>query len=344
MNKARSIKQNHPSDALPNFRNLGVTLRMLLLGNGLALLAALLQANDALDVLLRMMQIATLLTPVLLGSLVLLWLVQPWLDKLAYWQGVLAVNVLVGLFTLFTCLFAGGFFRPDSAGYFDTVRCVLLSVAMSSLLLMYFRLRARVLSRSLEDARLQVLRARIRPHFLYNTINTVLGIVRAQPRLAETALEDMADLFRMAMSDPQDQVALRGEISICKQYIALEKLRMGDRLRVDWLIQEMPEEALIPVLLLQPLLENAVYHGIEPLIEGGTILVSLKRQGGELQIVVENPVPVAELPHTGNQIALQNIRERLALLFDIEANYQVTHGHGFYRVEITLPYAKEVKK
>jgi two-component system sensor histidine kinase AlgZ len=344
MNKARSIKQNHPSDALPNFRNLGVTLRMLLLGNALALLAALLQANDTTDVLLRMMQIATMLTPVLLGSLVLLWLAQPALNKLAYWQGVLAVNALVGLFTLFTCLFAGEFFRPDSAGYFDTVRCVLLSVAMSSLLLMYFRLRARVLSRSLEDARLQVLRARIRPHFLYNTINTVLGIVRAQPRLAETALEDMADLFRMAMSDPQDQVALRGEISICKQYIALEKLRMGDRLCVDWQIQEMPEDALIPVLLLQPLLENAVYHGIEPLIEGGTILVSLKRQGGELQIVVENPVPVADLSHTGNQIALQNIRERLALLFDIEASYQVTRGHGFYRVEITLPYAKDVTK
>ena len=344
MNKARSIKQNHPSDALPNFRNLGVTLRMLLLGNALALLAALLQANDGMDVLLRMMQIATMLTPVLLGSLVLLWLAQPLLNKLAYWQAVLAVNALVGLFTLFTCLFAGEFFRPDSAGYFDTVRCVLLSVAMSSLLLMYFRLRARVLSRSLEDSRLQVLRARIRPHFLYNTINTVLGIVRAQPRLAETALEDMADLFRMAMSDPQEQVALRGEISICKQYIALEKLRMGDRLCVDWQIQEMPEDALIPVLLLQPLLENAVYHGIEPLIEGGTILVSLKRQGGELQIVVENPVPVADLSHTGNQIALQNIRERLALLFDIEANYQVTRGHGFYRVEITLPYAKDVTK
>ena len=87
-----------------------------------------------------------------------------------------------------------------------------------------------------------------------------------------------------------------------------------------------------------------MYHGIEPLIEGGTILVSLKRQGGELQIVVENPVPVADLSHTGNQIALQNIRERLALLFDIEANYQVTRGHGFYRVEITLPYAKDVTK
>jgi two-component system sensor histidine kinase AlgZ len=344
MNKSRSIKQIHPSDALPNFRNLGVTLRMLLLGNGLALLAALLQANDGMDVLPRMMQIATLLTPVLLGSLVLLWLVQPGLNKLAYWPGVLAVNALVALFTLLTCFFAGEYFRPDSSGYFDTVRCVLLSVAMCSLLLMYFRLRARVLSRSLEDARLQVLRARIRPHFLYNTINTVLGIVRAQPKLAETALEDMADLFRMAMSDPQDQVSLRQEISICKQYIALERLRMGERLKVDWQVREMPEDALIPVLLLQPLLENAVYHGIEPLIEGGTIQVLLTRHGEELQLVVENPVSVADLPRTGNQIALQNIRERLALLFDIEASYRVTHGPDLYRVEIILPYVKEASR
>jgi len=207
---------------------------------------------------------------------------------------------------------------------------------------MYFRWRSQVLSRALHEARLQVLRARIRPHFLFNTINAVLGIVRTQPRQAEAALQDMADLFRMAMSDAQDLVPLRQEIELSKQYIALEQLRMGERLRVDWQIQDMPDDAVIPPLLLQPLLENAVYHGIEPLPQGGSITVALHRSGDELRLRVENPrASNGAAPHAGNKMALQNIRERLALLFDVEARYKVESGKDFYRVEITLPYMKE---
>ncbi len=345
MNEARSIKQNPMPDALPNFRNLGVTLRILLLSNGFALIDAVMQARGWQDVPVQMMQITTLIAPVLLGSLLLLGLGQPWLNTLSYWRGVLAVNVMVGIMTLFTYYFGGDFYRPAVTGdrYFDVLRGVLLSATMCSLLLMYFRMRAQVLSRALEDARLQVLRARIRPHFLFNTINAVLGIVRTQPRKAETALEDMADLFRMAMSDAQDLVPLHQEVQLSRQYLALEQLRMGDRLSVDWQIQEMPGDALIPALLLQPLLENAVYHGIEPLIDGGCIHVLLRRNGGMLQIKVENPCPLRRdvRSHAGNRIALQNIRERLALLFDVEANYQVASGEDYYRVEITLPYLKE---
>lgn len=345
MNEARSIKQNPLPDALPNFRNLGVTLRILLLGNGMALIAAVLRANNLMDLLWQIMQIATVFTPVLLSSLLLLWLAQRWLSQLAYWQGVLAVNVAVGALTLLTYYFGGELFRFEISTdrYFDMLRCLFLSVATCSLMLIYFRLRSKVLSHALDDARLQVLRARIRPHFLYNTINAVLGIVRTRPRQAETALEDMADLFRMAMSDEQDLVPLNREIRLCKQYLALEQLRMGDRLSIDWQIQEMPNDGLIPALLLQPLLENAVYHGIEPLIQGGCIQVLLCRMGGSLQIVVENPCPLRKdvWSHAGNKIALQNIRERLALLFDAEASYQVTSGDNYYRVEISLPYIKE---
>ncbi|MFA6969828.1 MAG: histidine kinase [Gallionella sp.] len=345
MNKTRSIKQNYLSDALPNFRNLGVTLRLLLLVNGIAVMLAVLQANGWMDVLTQLMQIASLFTPVVLASLLLLWLGQPWLNKLAYWRGMLTVNIIVGALTLFIYYFGGEFYRPLQSGTLDfqLLRCVSLSVAMSSLLLMYLRLRTQVLSHALHDARLQVLRARIRPHFLYNTINAVLGIVRTQPKQAETALEDMADLFRMAMADEQDLVPLHREVQLCKQYLALEQLRMGSRLSVDWQIQDMPDDAQIPALLLQPLLENAVYHGIEPLIQGGCIHVVLCRNGSALQVVVDNPcAPLSDaLPHAGNKIALQNIRERLDLLFDVEASYQVTSGRDFYRVEITLPYMKE---
>jgi len=344
MNEARSIKQNPLPDALPNFRNLGVTLRILLLSNALALLAALLQARSWTDVLMQMIEIAALLTPLVLGGLLVLGMVQPWLHRLGYWRGVVVVNVVIAILTLVAYQFGGELYRPIARGnpLFELVRGILLSVAMSSLLLMYFRLRARILSFALEDAHLQVLRARIRPHFLFNTINAVLGIVRAEPKRAETALEDMADLFRMAMSEAQDMVPVQQEIELSKQYIALEKLRMGDRLSVDWQVQDMPVDALMPVLLLQPLLENAVYHGIESLVEGGCIQVLLRRQGGTVHIRIENPCPVLSCKaHDGNKIALKNIRERLALLFDAEASYQAFSGKGYYRVEISLPYVKE---
>ena len=221
------------------------------------------------------------------------------------------------------------------------MRYTLLGGLVSGILLMYFRWRSQVLSRALHEARLQVLRARIRPHFLFNTINAVLSIVRAQPRQAEAALQDMSDLFRMAMADTQDLVPLRQEIELGRQYITLEQLRMGERLQVEWQVAEVGG-ALIPPLLLQPLLENAVYHGIEPLPQGGSIRVELWRSGDELRLKVENPCPARDTaPHPGNRMALQNIRERLALLFDVEARYKVDSGKNFYRVEITLPYLKE---
>jgi len=343
MNRGRSIKQNTMNEALPNFRNLGITLRILLISNGMALLLALSQANDWAEVMRHMLQIATLLTPILLSTWMLLWVMQPWLVQLSYWYGVLAVNVVVAAVTLFICYFGGELFNPldSDNSSFSLARNMLLGVVVSSVLLTYFRLRTLALSSSVHDARLQVLRARIRPHFLFNTINAVLGIVRTQPKQAETALEDMADLFRMAMSDARDLVPLQKEVQLSRQYIALEQMRMGERLQVDWQLQDLPEDALIPQLLLQPLLENAVYHGIEPLHQGGNINVKLSRNGEELRLVVKNPcLPSGEWSHRGNKVALQNIRERLHLLFDAEAHYQVERGKDFYRVEISLPYLR----
>jgi len=341
MIKARSIKQNNATDALPNFRNLGITLRILLISNGMALLLALSQASGWADVPQRMMQVVMLLTPILLASLLLLWVAQPWLDRLEYRRGVFAVTLLVALLTFAIYFLVGQLYRPligDDAN-FAAVQYVILSMTVSGILLVYFRLRTLALSHGLHDARLQMLRARIRPHFLFNTINAVLGIVRTQPRRAETALEDMADLFRMAMSDARDLVPLQKEILLSEQYVALEKMRMGERLQVDWQMQNLPEDALIPQLLLQPLLENAVYHGIEPLPQGGTIKVTLLRNGDELKLKVENPcLRRSEGKHRGNKVALGNIRERLDLLFDVEARYQVETGKDFYRVEIALPY------
>ena len=340
MNEARSIKQNTRADGLPNFRNLGITLRILLINIGLALTLALLLANSWADVPDNVIQIAALQTPIILSSLLLLWAMQPWLSRLSYWRGTLVVNVIVMSVTLVIYSIGKDLFRPmGSEPYFDVVRYALLSLIVCAILLMYFRLRTQVLSHALLDARLQVLRARIRPHFLFNTINAVLGIVRAQPKQAEAALEDMSDLFRMAMADVQDLAPLGLEIKLCKQYLALEQLRMGERLSIDWQLKDVPDDALIPPLLLQPLLENAVYHGIEPLSQGGCINITLEMSDKRMHIRVENPCVLRrEGAHKGNKRALGNIRERLELLFDVEAHYQVEVGKDFYRVEIAFPY------
>ncbi len=346
VHKALSIRQNTRQDGLPNFHNLGTLLRILIISNGMALLQAIQLADGWTEVGQNMMQINTLLTPVLLSSLLLLWLAQPWLNRISYRRGAWAVTAMVAILTVSIYYFGGELYRPPEHvdSYFDFMRCGLLSAVMCGVLLFYFRVRSRVLSRALSDARLQVLRARIRP-ILFNTINAVLAIVRAQPKQAEAALEDMADLFRMAMSDAQDLVPLGQEIQLSKQYLALEQLRMGDRLQADWQIHDVPDDVLIPPLLLQPLLENAVYHGIEPLSEGGRINVELKRSGDQLHLMVENPCPArADESRHGNMVALRNIRERLALLFDVEASYKVEGGHDFYRVEIVFPYVSRAKE
>ena len=342
MPKVQSINQNLLPDALPNFRNLGATLRIVLLVNGVALLFAMAQASSLQNIVHRFIDDSAFIQPVILTSLLLLYILNGVLARLAYWRGVAAVILLVVMTTL-TIAYLGGDLYASlfEITAFNAWRSALLGGILAALLLIYFRLRAMSLSTALHDARLQALQARIRPHFLFNSINAVLSIVRADPKRAETALEDMADLFRMAMADSQKMVLLRREIEISRQYLSLEKLRLGERLQENWQIDEALNDAIVPPLILQPLLENAVYHGIEPLSEGGLIEVKLQRVGGELHLHVRNPCPGTCGLHKGNKMALENIRERLALQFDVEAKYTVESGTDFYQVHIQLPYLKE---
>ena len=338
------INQNTSSDALPNFRSVGVALRALLIVNAVALLESFFLAASWRDIAQNMVYFSALLQPVLLLSLVLLYLLNGKLARLTYTQGFGAVVLLVMLVTLAVYHLGGALYASTTtAGFFPSLRNALVSAALAALLLVYFKSRAQVLSPALHQARLQALQARIRPHFLFNTINAVLGIVRSDPKRAETALEDMADLFRMAMANNSDLVPLRQEISLAKQYLALEQLRLGERLQLNWQLRDLPDDVLIPPLILQPLLENAVYHGIEPLTAGGTIDINLYRNGKVIHIEVRNPSQTQGHRHAGNKIALTNIRERLALQFDLEAHYDVDAGKDFYNVRIMLPYSREGK-
>ncbi len=346
MNMTRSINQNIPANLLPNFRNLGTVLRIVLLVNAIALFVELTQATSIAGLLQQLLYGSALLQPALLTSLLVLYALNQLFARVGYWQSVAAIVSIIALVTVGLDLMGGELFASQNdIGSFRYVRHLLESTIVTLLLLSYFRRRALALSPAKHEARLQALQARIRPHFLFNSINAVLGIVRADPKRAETALEDMADLFRMAMNEPHELVKLDQEIQLARQYLALEQLRMGGRLQVQWHTENMPGDALIPPLVLQPLLENAVYHGIEPMTEGGIIEVRIYREGKELHLQVSNPVSASASPNTnGNKMALSNIRERLSLLFDVEADYRAERGADYYRVHILIPYMEEIAR
>jgi two-component system sensor histidine kinase AlgZ len=333
-----SIKQNPPSFpvTLPDFRNLGFTLRILVLTNLMGLSAAILRSESLAGTWGELLSISTLLQPVLLASLLALYALNAQLNRLPYWLGVLAVIALELAIATLAWSFIRQLFEQQNNP--DLVRCWLLTLMSSATLLAYFNLRSRALSPALAEARLQALQARIRPHFLFNSINAVLSLIRDDPRRAETALEDMADLFRVLMADNRQLVPLESEIALCRQYLDLEKLRLGDRLQIIWHIDNMPTDALMPPLVLQPLLENAVYHGIEPSGEGGEIIINIYLARDQVQVFLTNPYRKDGGHHAGNKMALTNIRERLALHFDYEASLNASVSEDSYQVHIIFPY------
>jgi two-component system sensor histidine kinase AlgZ len=260
---------------------------------------------------------------------------SPWLQRQSYRRGCVWVLLLVWLaVTLVWRQRDGVQVQPDRY-----LALLLLSGGVSWLLLEYFRLRQRALSPLLTEARLQALQARIRPHFLFNSINAVLSLIRSEPLRAERGLEDLADLFRVFMADNVALSTLQREVALTRQYLALEALRLGERLVVLWHTDNMPANAYVPPLVLQPLVENAVYHGIEPRSAPGQIEIHLYRSGAWLHVVVKNPYqPHGGDHHAGNKMAMGNIRERLNLHFDTRAQLATRVGADYYQVHITLPY------
>ena len=336
-----SIKQNQSGQTLPDFRNFGVMLRILLGVNLLALAAALVQSGGVSDWIARYVDMAAWVQPLLLFNLALLALLSKLLKQTQVWVGQLIV-VLLAVFSSTQLLNFWGFMGADESGWSRLLRAALLGGLAAGTMLFYFALRNRAFSPAVAEARLQALTARIRPHFLFNSLNAVLSLIRSEPKRAETALEELAELFRALMRDHRDLLPLADEIALCRQYLDLEKLRLGERLNVEWGVLDIPEDLKVPPLLLQPLLENAVYYGIEPSNEPGTVRIRFARKGNELHIGLANPCVAGSPASGGNHMAIANIRERLALYYDLEARLETDEvelksGRREYRVRIVLP-------
>lgn len=220
-----------------------------------------------------------------------------------------------------------------------------IALIVTALLLRYFfvthqwqkHVRAEALSR------IQALQARIRPHFLFNSMNTIAALTRSDPKRAEEAVEDLADLFRATLRDSHSPLRLKEELELTRIYQRIEALRLGQRLAVRWDVGELPMRAFVPGLTVQPLLENAIYHGIEPLENGGTVTVSGRVVDGEIELVVSNPVAregAPSEPRAGNRLALDNIRQRLDLAYGGRGSLTVARDADSYRVTVRLPYTE----
>jgi two-component system sensor histidine kinase AlgZ len=287
----------------------------------------------------------------LAGAALLCWMRAP-LNRLQVGRGSVAVLLLIT--ALIALISTGTFvlgrsnlvadagaeilFPPDLRTFL--ARNLSIGLIVTALALRYFYV-THEWRRNIEmqaTARVHALQARIRPHFLFNSMNTIASLTRSNPIVAEQAVQDLADLFRANLSEKRDRITLQEECEVARTYQRIEELRLGPRLQVQWKIDSLPRDALVPGLMLQPLLENAIYHGIEPQPAGGTVTITGELSAGLITIVVRNPVSNHDNEREGNRLALANIRERLELLYGERALIKAGKFDTEYIVTLRFPY------
>lgn len=260
------------------------------------------------------------------------------------WVGnAVVILLLAGVFSHAAWLFSGdlGLQVSDTAGIFvfNTLLVVgLVTVVFSRYLLIRMRWKAQLIAES--EARVQALQARIRPHFLFNSLNTIASLIPVDPAGAEAATEDLADIFRGSMRRADRLISLEEELRLARQYLDMERRRLGDRLAVVWRAEELPPGASVLPLMLQPLLENAVGHGVQPRPTGGEITVYGRAEGDNIVITIGNPLAPKGADKPGHGLALQNIRERLKLAFGGRASLITNQDSERFYAVLSFPYVE----
>jgi two-component system sensor histidine kinase AlgZ len=242
----------------------------------------------------------------------------------------IALGAIGGLFGCGILALVGG------AGQAAWIASGFAGALLSSVMVAALVLRGKGRMPAETTARLAELQARIRPHFLFNSLNSAIALVREDPRKAETLLEDLSELFRHALVSKADSATLAEEVQVARHYLAIEQVRFGERLRVEWAIDPRAGSARVPALFLQPLVENAVKHGVEPSPTGADVKVTTQRRGGVVVIKVTNTVPAGQ-GRRGHGVAQENVRDRLRLLHDVQAQFQTALIDGLYQVRMEVP-------
>jgi two-component system sensor histidine kinase AlgZ len=206
----------------------------------------------------------------------------------------------------------------------------------------YLEIRARWRSELMAqaEARVQALQARIRPHFLFNSLNTIASLIPDDPDNAEAATLDLADIFRGSMRRADQLISLSDELSLARQYLDMEQRRLGKRLDIDWRVDELPPGAAVLPLMLQPLLENAVAHGVQALQQGGKIAVYGRAEGDQIVVTIGNPLAPEDSDTSGHGMAMRNIRERLSLAFGSRASLLTSQDKEQFYAVLSLPYVE----
>jgi two-component system sensor histidine kinase AlgZ len=312
--------------------HVGVILRAVLFVEAVMGVGAMYGAASFLDWLARVSAVSGAALPATLAWLIVACSLKKVLARLAPALQQLAgvgLGALAGLYGSALLAFVGMASVPWVASAFTGA---LLSAALVAALV----LRAKGRTPAATAARLSELQARIRPHFLFNTLNSAVALVREDPARAEAILEDLSDLFRHALADQGESVTLAQEVELARRYLEIEQVRFGERLRVEWALDPAAGSARVPPLLLQPLVENAVKHGVEPSATGAQVKISTQLRGSSVVVKVTNTVPAGQ-GEKGHGLAQDNVRDRLRLLHDVEGRFQTVLKDGLYQARIEVP-------
>jgi two-component system sensor histidine kinase AlgZ len=316
--------------------HVGVVLRAVLFVEAVVGVGAMFTSTSLLDWLLRF----SMLTGASLSA-VLAWLIaacalkKPLSRAAPAWQWAMGMGLGV-LSALYGCAMLVMLGLVGEATPAPWLASAAAGALISAVLVAGLIWRARAQTPAATAARLTALQSRIRPHFLFNTLNSAIALVRAEPLKAEAVLEDLSELFRQALADPAQAVTLAQEIELAQRYLAIEQIRFGERLQIRWSLDPAANQARLPSLLLQPLVENAVRHGVEPSATGAQISISTERRAGSVIIKVSNTTP-AGTGEAGHGLALANVRERLDLLHDVQGRFNAALKDGVFRVRLESP-------
>jgi two-component system sensor histidine kinase AlgZ len=277
-----------------------------------------------------------------LTSAALICLLRQRLARLPIARATFFIVVLVLLDVLAFSLFADSVLHTQTgvAMWRSVAKKLLLALLIILIVLRYFYLQHQwQQQREAEmQSHLAALQARIQPHFLFNSMNTIASLIATNPEQAEDAVLDLSELFRASLRTDGQLIPLARELDLCQRYLAIETLRLGDRLTLEWDIQSGLDQQAIPPLTLQPLIENAIYHGIQPRAAGGTVRIEARARGNFVYLLVQNPKPDHnDSQHEGNRMALANIQSRLQVLFGEPAVLKNSHQNDIYTVTLRLP-------
>ena len=345
----RRVAEDSDPYFLPNFCRGSAVAGVVIIAQMLAFVITLVTRRIFSNVFVDLLMISIFVQWVALASAAILCVTRKYLRKLPDARALLLVYLMllcvtvilgeVGLW-LAAAINLIGSPHPEWYSYFH-VQNFAISAIINALALRYFLAKHELKQMTLSEARskIEALQSRIRPTFLFNSMNAIASLTRSAPAKAEAAIEDMADVVRVMLGDAHNLVPVKNEIDVTKKYLSLETLRLEERLRVEWDVGKFPRTAVMPMLSLQPMLENVLYFGIEPSPLGGTVKIKMWEEMETLRINIATNLPLSgtSRPHKEQDAALENLRQRLDSYYGNDAQLEVIKDNFQYQIDVRFP-------